>query len=1126
MNYLFLSPLKTIENIIFTKREIDVIACIMHAKSHKKIASILAVSPRTVSFHVSNILTKTGATSRDCVIELLEKSGQMQYIRQHYHWLLEFTAFEQFLKKIKKNLKLKEIEYPVKINSLTSHLTEHDRLILKSLKNHLRYANILLKISTSKGKLVELNKFTENIHYYAFIIELLQETIKSSQLNEFIIEFKKIQGSISLNQMNSDKTKNSTENRIETKKNSFKSWRIIFSSVAILFIFGVAMLTYIKNNSLFAHQIAWNLPSQIPHFIERRSITKEIWKIIKQNNMERNLVGLHGLGGVGKTTLAINVIHYPNQKYIFRGWFPAENTDLLEANYFELGEKYNLFVEGMSKKQKILKIKEFLEKQPTKLLIYDNVPDMHMIEEYLPKNGNIIVTSRNFKLPGAVEIDVMEKEIAVQLLNKLFLGSNIDHYNKADVSHLADVLGYFPLALSQAGAYITENKLTIDQYLSLYKTEKDKLLSSNTLPVLDHHAPAYLTWDMALHKLQESSDGEKAISLLELISVCYPEDIPKQLIVQYLYNEDSPAAIIKMHEQLNVLRRYSLVKISSNAISVHRLVHSWLQDGITKQRRRRVIENGISSLKVIYPWKTDGIPEINFIKQLFPHAMEMLSQENPVKKSFTLTRMVGDACFKLGFYQKSKDLYQAAYDQNTTDHKLNNIEQGVLLRELGKVELAMGNYDIAKQRLEGSLSVHQEFHKQVETTTIFDLLGKIYYKIGKPAEAEKILLKSISIKEKFFPKESLELVTTLNELGKTYIMLGEHNKSIQVLERALIILKKRPESSHLKIAAILESLGWARLHLGENRLGKEEIEKAYLMKKNHYGDNHLETAQPLRYLGWAYMGLGEYFNAKKILEKSASIYEHFYGSEHIETSFALQVLAQNLIFLGQYEKAKEILLPAMKMQKKYPINSTFLLHILGWAYHCSGNYKEAQIYFEDTLNFRNKYYPENHVYIAYIEHSIALLHNDLGDYDKAKQLSEAAHQKIEKNNLPEEIETGFSWLALGQIYRGLGKYEDAKKIFGKALFIGNKHYGAENIFTISVIENMAFSDLALGNVRESKNLLKENLRVSTKIYGQNHEFTAKSLANLGNAYRVLQKYKKSKDMLENAYSAQIDHSIR
>ena len=74
------------------------------------------------------------------------------------------------------------------------------------------------------------------------------------------------------------------------------------------------------------------------------------------------------------------------------------------------------------------------------------------------------------------------------------------------------------MAISQAGAYINENMLSIDEYLKLYNTNKWELLKASSLPPGEKHEPIYVSWEMNIKDIKKQPYGEQALSLLDIIS--------------------------------------------------------------------------------------------------------------------------------------------------------------------------------------------------------------------------------------------------------------------------------------------------------------------------------------------------------------------------------------------------------------------------------------------------------------------------------------------------------------------------------------------------------------------------------------------------------------------------------
>ena len=96
---IYEAHLKTINNIKFTRREIDVISFFIHGRSPKKIASFLSIAPKTIENHTRNIMLKLECNSRESIIDFIEKSYKLQPLRSYYSSLLIQSAFEEVLQK-------------------------------------------------------------------------------------------------------------------------------------------------------------------------------------------------------------------------------------------------------------------------------------------------------------------------------------------------------------------------------------------------------------------------------------------------------------------------------------------------------------------------------------------------------------------------------------------------------------------------------------------------------------------------------------------------------------------------------------------------------------------------------------------------------------------------------------------------------------------------------------------------------------------------------------------------------------------------------------------------------------------------------------------------------------------
>lgn len=184
---LYKEHLITIKGLKFTFREIDILACIVHNRGEKKIASLLSISPRTVSVHVYNAMNKLACNTKDQIIDFLEASGKLLYLREYYLHLLIKSSFEK---------QLTHISNRINQNGATFYCYRDDVLALdsdlyQSIQKHLSMARIKL-VETAQGEnnspIFELSNISE-AGYYRDLLKNLLEVINPPQKEQMIREF-------------------------------------------------------------------------------------------------------------------------------------------------------------------------------------------------------------------------------------------------------------------------------------------------------------------------------------------------------------------------------------------------------------------------------------------------------------------------------------------------------------------------------------------------------------------------------------------------------------------------------------------------------------------------------------------------------------------------------------------------------------------------------------------------------------------------------------------------------------------------------------------------------------------------------------------------------------------------
>jgi tetratricopeptide (TPR) repeat protein len=174
---------------------------------------------------------------------------------------------------------------------------------------------------------------------------------------------------------------------------------------------------------------------------------------------------VQGMGGVGKTSLAIEYAHRFRGLYAGVCWCPSEmRTGLLSA-LANLAVTMGAATAQEADIDKAAKaaLRRLAEQRATWLLVYDNVTAPDAIADLLPAAGaRVLITSRFSdwsELADEVSLDVLPLEEGIALLQSRTGRSDAEGAQK-----LAEALGRLPLALDHAAAYCKRTQVQFADY--------------------------------------------------------------------------------------------------------------------------------------------------------------------------------------------------------------------------------------------------------------------------------------------------------------------------------------------------------------------------------------------------------------------------------------------------------------------------------------------------------------------------------------------------------------------------------------------------------------------------------------------------------------------------------------
>ncbi len=341
----------------------------------------------------------------------------------------------------------------------------------------------------------------------------------------------------------------------------------------------------------------WNIPyPRNPYFTGREELLRRLAATLRGGEV----VGISqpqavsGLGGVGKTQLALEYAYRYYQDYEAVLWMRADTQEALISGFVAFAALLQLPEQEERDQLKIVQaVKHWLTSHTRWLLLLDNADELTLVRDFLPPagRGHTLLTTRASsmgRLAHPIEVDALDNEAGALLLLRLTYRLAPDApLEQAEASErtialsITQELGGLPLALDQAGAYIEETHCSLADYLQLSRSQRADLLKARGGLVLDHPEPVATTWSLSFAQVQERSTA--AADLLRVCAFLHPDAIPEEIIIEGAASlgpelqavAQNPLAL---NQAIGVLLSYSLLKRQPEAhlLSMHRLVQAVL----------------------------------------------------------------------------------------------------------------------------------------------------------------------------------------------------------------------------------------------------------------------------------------------------------------------------------------------------------------------------------------------------------------------------------------------------------------------------------------------------------------------------------------------------------------------
>lgn len=670
--------------------------------------------------------------------------------------------------------------------------------------------------------------------------------------------------------------------------------------------------------SLTAISPYWSVPYQRNAFFTGREALLDMLHQLLHTDHAVALTqsyALHGLGGIGKTQIALEYAYRYALNYSAVFWIEAETIESIQASMGRIAAYLRLPERGDTDQQRIMAaVQHWLSTNGTWLLIWDNVEDPELLQRFLPpaRQGAILITTRRpalGTLAQSIELPTMTpEEGSVFVLRRAkFLQENSSGAQRSYVSareeeaqELVRVMGGLPLALDQAGAYIEETGCSIADYLHHYTHQRAQLLGRRGTSGRDHPHAVTTTFSLAYAHIKQHNP--LAADLLSLCAFLYAEGIPEELFVADPSSAGPALAAnrYRLDQVIATLRTFSLVqrRPETRTLSLHRLVQAVLQEEMNKHERAAWQQRVIHLLNVAFPKVSShtGTELWEPCERLLPHVMICAEAflDGCQNQEFTeLLLKAADYLHERSGYEQAQSLYQQALQIREQVLGPEHPKVASLQSQLAHLHRVLGNYAQAERLFQNAHRVLEQAlgPEYPEVAYPLEGLAMVYYEQGQYELAEPLQQRVVQIWEQARGPEHPEVAQALNRLGNVYYEQGRYGLAEVVYQRAIRIREQIGEPEYFRLASPLSNLGNLYREQGQYELAESFCQRAARLAEKTLGPDHPDVAFMLGNLADLYREWGNSLQAKPLYQRALSIFERSLGPEHHAIAHPLHGLA-------------------------------------------------------------------------------------------------------------------------------------------------------------------------------------------------------------------------------------------
>lgn len=721
-------------------------------------------------------------------------------------------------------------------------------------------------------------------------------------------------------------------------------------------------------------------PFLIPNLKGLASVPRlAVLEALRQGFCEQNgppsIQCLYGLRGMGKTHTAIAYASRYRNHYRAAFLIGADGEMALREGFFEIAQVLGLPLKDPQSLDEGVRVTlRWLTENPGWLLILAKAISPETVRSFIPfgSAGHVLITAdhdfRELGVDRALPLTELTPSEALSFLRER-TGYKLQNQEKLAAAELARELGFLPLALEQAAAFIRQRQMPVSVHLRSLRQRPAEILGKYRTSLGPYRESVAKTWDLIFAKLEEESPP--AADFLHLSSLLNGDRISMDLlyregeVLKPVMAELGPTIAAVGHadqlfELLAPLASYSLIQMEPDSgwFSINRLLQQAVRLRMDEATHRLWAERAVRAVaKAIAGLRYEDWPRHQYLSPQVTSAAELIEAWN------------------FSFPEAAMLLNKA----------------GQFLHEQSRYDLAEKRYRVAHGICEKTVG-----SRSIEIADSLNGLGRVCSRSGRYRDAEGFFVQALAIRHELLGDEHEGVAAIENNLALLRFHMEPQNEEIEDLyQHSLRVRQARLGADHPLVARTLKNLGL--MHTFRGRYHEAEVlhRRALAMFQRTLGHEHPMLAQCFNGLGGLYLKCADLTAAERYYQQGRKICDEAQGTEHPDAAYSISGLARVYALQGKDCEAEALFLEALRLREthlgaEHPEVATCLFGLAALRDR-AGNFADAELLYQRVLRIWGRALATTHPDLSDCREQLASLLSRLG---QRRSPPDASHDGI------------------------------------------------------------------------------------------------------------------------------------